>query len=117
MSELLPKELSIKWTIHCIGHSLGAHVCGFLGQAVKEDTKYDKPILERITGMDPAGPYFFHNFVDDFPNGQDGQRLDPTDASHVDIIHTDQLLGSMTIMGETDFYAGASPYSFGTSQA
>ena len=67
--------------------------------------------------MDPAGPYFFHNFVDDFPNGQDGQRLDPTDASHVDIIHTDQLLGSMTIMGETDFYAGASPSSFGTSQA
>jgi len=104
-------------TIHCIGHSLGAHVCGFLGQAVKEDTKYGKPILERITGLDPAGPYFFHNFFDDFQNVQDGQRLDSGDASQVDILHTDQLLGSMTIMGRTDFYIGSSQSSYGTSQA
>ena len=57
-TERIVSQMDPRVTIHCIGHSLGAHVCGFLGQAVKEDTKYEKPILERITGMDPAGPYF-----------------------------------------------------------
>lgn len=31
---------------HCIGHSLGAHACGFAGQEIK---------LKRISGLDPAG--------------------------------------------------------------
>ena len=60
--------------IHIIGHSLGSHVAGFAGSRT-----YTK--VSRITGLDPAGPYF------------DGMssivRLDPTDALFVDIIHTD----------------------------
>jgi hypothetical protein len=60
--------------IHIIGHSLGAHVAGFAGQL----TVLKVP---RITGLDPAGPYF------------DGMspivRLDKTDATFVDIIHSD----------------------------
>ena len=32
----------------CVGHSLGAHVCGFMGKTTTVD---------RIIGMDPAGKY------------------------------------------------------------
>ena len=32
----------------CLGHSLGAHVCGFMGKTTSVD---------RIIGMDPAGKY------------------------------------------------------------
>jgi len=59
--------------MHIIGHSLGAHVSGYAGERLR--------YLGRITGMDPAEPYF-----------QDTDkvvRLDPTDALFVDVIHTD----------------------------
>ncbi|XP_054931339.1 pancreatic lipase-related protein 2-like isoform X2 [Dermacentor andersoni] len=60
-------------TFHIMGHSLGAHVAGYAGERI--------PGLGRITGLDPADPYFQHMpaFV----------RLDPTDARFVDILHTD----------------------------
>lgn len=49
--------------VHCIGHSLGAHACGYAGKVVK---------LGRISGLDPAGPNF---------KGQpSNKRLDKNDA-------------------------------------
>ncbi|XP_044531575.1 lipase member H [Gracilinanus agilis] len=60
--------------IYMIGVSLGAHIAGFVGQM------YDGQ-LGRITGLDPAGPYF---------NGKPpDKRLDHTDARFVDVIHSD----------------------------
>ena len=80
--------------VHLLGHSLGSHVCGYAGEKIEG--------LGRITGMDPAGPYFtgLPSFV----------RLDPTDANFVEAVHTDAdsilVLGYGTgqPMGNIDFY-------------
>jgi hypothetical protein len=79
---------------HIIGHSLGAHTAGYAGERI--------PNLGRITGLDPAGPYF--------ENTDTRVRLDPTDAKYVEAIHTDgsatlQLgLGLLQKSGHVDFY-------------
>ncbi|CAF3462217.1 unnamed protein product [Rotaria sp. Silwood1] len=79
---------------HVIGHSLGSHVSGYVGKRVVE--------LGRITGLDPAGPYF--------EDTDPAVRLDPTDALFVDVIHTDGAhnlllgLGTLQRMGHVDFY-------------
>ncbi len=77
---IMPKK------VHCIGHSLGAHVCGYVGKEMK---------LARITGLDPAGPLFGQRAT---------ERLDKSDAEFVDIIHTDSTLGYNSPLGHVDFY-------------
>jgi len=81
-------------SMHIIGHSLGSHIAGYAGERLRN--------LARITGLDPAGPYF---------DGTDTRvRLDSTDADFVDAIHTDgeSLLslgfGSLEAAGHADFY-------------
>ncbi|XP_045242457.2 lipase member H isoform X4 [Macaca fascicularis] len=76
--------------IYMIGVSLGAHISGFVGEM------YDGQ-LGRITGLDPAGPLF---------NGKPHQdRLDPSDAQFVDVIHSDiDALGYKEPLGNIDFY-------------
>uniref|UniRef100_A0A5F9D338 Lipase domain-containing protein n=1 Tax=Oryctolagus cuniculus TaxID=9986 RepID=A0A5F9D338_RABIT len=60
--------------VHVIGHSLGAHAAGEAGRRTNG-------AIGRITGLDPAEPYF-----QDTP---ELVRLDPSDAQFVDAIHTD----------------------------
>ncbi|KAG1694112.1 Pancreatic lipase-related protein 3 [Nymphon striatum] len=82
--------------IHVIGHSLGAHVSGEVGERI--------PGIGRITGLDPAMP-FFHRVHKKL-------RIDPGDAKFVDIIHTDGRssiingfgLGMAEPCGHMDFY-------------
>ncbi|XP_054162370.1 inactive pancreatic lipase-related protein 1-like [Oppia nitens] len=87
-----PDYLSSK--IHLIGHSLGAHIAGYVGKRI--------PGIARITGLDPAEPYF--------QNTDPRVRLDKSDALFVDVIHTDASsiitggFGMSQGCGHIDFY-------------
>ena len=73
----------------CIGHSLGAHVCGFAG---KEYTK-----MSGIIGLDPARPIFNTNSREN--------RLNRNDAEAVHIIHGGTNFKGMRFpIGHVDFY-------------
>ncbi|OQV23159.1 putative Pancreatic triacylglycerol lipase [Hypsibius exemplaris] len=83
--------------IHIIGHSLGSHGAGYTGsfsQSVYNIT------VGRITGLDPAGPYFTAM--------PESVRLDPSDAEVVDTMITngDKLLamGSPDAMGHLNVW-------------
>ena len=58
-------------SLYAIGHSLGAHTCGFMGK---------NSDLESIIGLDPAGPILGDN--------SPAARLSRSDANYVQIIHT-----------------------------
>ncbi|XP_061601273.1 inactive pancreatic lipase-related protein 1-like isoform X2 [Cololabis saira] len=82
-------------SFHIIGHCLGAHAAGEVGSRI--------PGLARISGLDPTEPYF---------QGTNASvRLDTSDATFVDVIHTDGLsfrskrgLGMTESVGHIDFY-------------
>ena len=76
--EDISSALSEWGPLHLIGHSLGAHICGYAARELKQ--RGAKWIVDRITGLDPAQPCFRHS--------DPSLRLDHTDAQFVDIIHT-----------------------------
>ncbi|GAB0089134.1 uncharacterized protein DMENIID0001_036270 [Sergentomyia squamirostris] len=102
----LEKHRSLQMSrVHIIGFSLGAHVAGFAGA--------DLPGLNRITGLDPAGPLF--------ESQHPKARLDSTDANFVDVIHSNGEnlilggLGSWQPMGHVDFYPNGGRVQHGCS--
>ncbi|XP_014343729.1 pancreatic triacylglycerol lipase-like [Latimeria chalumnae] len=87
--------------IHIIGHSLGAHAAAEAGRR--------KRGISRITGLDPAEPFFQSTPIE--------VRLNPTDAVFVDVIHTDAApiipnfgFGMMQAVGHIDFYPNGGEY-------
>ncbi|XP_068111582.1 pancreatic lipase-related protein 2-like isoform X2 [Hyperolius riggenbachi] len=83
--------------VHLIGHSLGAQVAAETGRRLNG--------IGRITGLDPAGPYFSRTPPE--------VCLDPTDALFVDAIHTDGIsigplgfggFGVDHAVGDADFF-------------
>ncbi|KTG44187.1 hypothetical protein cypCar_00004081 [Cyprinus carpio] len=89
--ESMEKEGASLDSIHLIGVSLGAHVAGFIGAMLEGR-------VGRITGLDPAGPMF--------ASAPPEERLDPTDAQFVDVLHTDMnSFGLRGTHGHIDFYA------------
>jgi pancreatic triacylglycerol lipase len=79
--------------MHCIGFSLGAHMCAIFYQTYTDKFKI-KP--ERITGLDPAGPMFGSKPLN--------EKLSYLNANFVDIIHTSKNFGSDEKLGHMDFY-------------
>ncbi|XP_076440990.1 inactive pancreatic lipase-related protein 1-like [Babylonia areolata] len=91
----LKEEYNVSMSrVHLLGHSLGAHVAGYVGSSVGG--------IARISGMDPAGPLF--------ESTDAAVRIDPSDADFVDCIHTDGLplkdlgFGTMSAWCDADFY-------------
>ncbi|KAG8440349.1 hypothetical protein GDO86_006195 [Hymenochirus boettgeri] len=81
--------------VHVIGHSLGAQAAGEVGKR--------RSGISRITGLDPAEPYFQNTPIE--------VRLDPSDARFVDVIHTDAApmipnlgFGMSQVAGHIDFF-------------
>lgn len=94
---LTKRKLLIFPSIHYIGHSLGAHIAGYVGSDVVRE--YNKTI-GRITGLDPAGPLFEWPYVDPIE-----EKLDAGDAEFVDVIHTNaDEMGISDPSGHVDYY-------------
>lgn len=68
--------------LHLIGHSLGAHICGFAAKELKK--MRNEWTVQRITGLDPAQPCF--------KDAEVSAHLHKTDAPFVDVIHTNGRL-------------------------
>merc|ERR1712130_1065512 len=116
----LLQHLSSRPSLHCIGHSLGGHVCGFMSNKLLEKRGRR---MERITGLDPAGIDWTTRLVGVMkvepmavlPHVD--KRLDASDADFVDVIHTDaNFAGMMEPSGDVDFYIGRTEESLGSSQ-
>ena len=83
----------------CIGHSLGSHVCGFFGKMTKRLMISDNYSLEKIIGLDPAGPLF------DYEGHNITLRLNRGDAKIVEVFHTNTLhFGFKESIGDIDFF-------------
>jgi len=98
--------------LHLVGHSLGAHL---MGKAARTFGGRTGMFVERITGLDPAGPRFVDGPILDAIPELHQNRLDKNSAAFVDIIHTNGALepaavwfeprsGDLHQMGHMDFY-------------
>ena len=84
---------------HGIGHSLGAHILGNI-------YNFGKVKLDRISGLDPAGPCFGDQ-RSDIALDEGTWGLTKYSAKFVDNIHTDgDNYGTYLPKGHLDFYAG-----------
>lgn len=80
------------------GHSLGAHVAGFVGKDLK---RFSNQQLGRIYGLDAAGPLFTFPILAPPEN-----ILTADDASFVQCLHTSVFTyGANFRLGNADFYA------------
>ena len=104
MKQIMPKKIFV----HCIGHSLGAHICGFTGKLIRKKLRKEKEgghmqtfdsVLDRISGLDPAGPMFFNDNPEyKYPDKiEPGGRLAHTDAQVVKEFYESAFFGHFSL--------------------
>lgn len=91
-------RMNVKIETHCIGYSLGPHVCGFFGKMIKTRLGYEHQ-LTAIIGLDPARPIF------EFQEHSRQLALNNGDATSVEIFHTNAgTVGYAGELGDVDLY-------------
>ncbi|CAG9854489.1 unnamed protein product [Phyllotreta striolata] len=77
-------------SLHIIGMSLGGQVAGLTGKHMENKAR-------RVTGLDPAGPWFSLQSQD--------QRIGPDDGEFVDVLHTNAGVNGINIpSGKVDVW-------------
>ncbi|KAL7740106.1 hypothetical protein ACLKA6_015942 [Drosophila palustris] len=93
LGDLLDKQFVGIEQIHLIGFGLGAHAAAFTSNELEK--MHSK--VSHITALDPSKALFLTSDL--------SQRLDPSDADFVDVIHTDIFIhGILQPLGHVDFY-------------
>ena len=91
-------RMNVKIETHCIGFSLGPHVCGFFGKMIKQRLGIENQ-LTKIIGLDPARTVF------EFQGHSRELALNNGDATSVEIFHTNAgTVGYTGELGDVDFY-------------
>ncbi|XP_053959392.1 lipase member H [Anastrepha ludens] len=92
VAQLVERVLEMGTTdMHVVGFSLGAQLSNYIARNLGSFQ------LPRITGLDPAMPLFITAGIND--------KLDPSDAVFVDVIHTNAFVqGKIERCGHADFY-------------
>ena len=80
--------------IHCIGHSMGAQICGFIGKALVKDK------MARITALDPAGL----GYLDKPGTRIVSSPLTYRDANLVLVVHTSAVLQTKDGKNQAKFF-------------
>ncbi|KAH8245795.1 hypothetical protein KR038_005169, partial [Drosophila bunnanda] len=92
LTKLVDDRLMFEEDLHLIGFGLGAHIAGLTANFMPKQLP-----LQRITALNPAKPLFL--------GSDSADKLDPSDAKFVDVMHTDVLmLGLLNPVGHVDFY-------------
>ncbi|XP_037042901.1 pancreatic lipase-related protein 2-like isoform X2 [Bradysia coprophila] len=101
MGAIRNRLITNPYSIHIVGHSLGAHVAGFVGKYMAASGP--NPIkLRHISALDPAGV-----FIGSY---ECPRRLCHTDATFVETFHTSKALGMYKPIGSLDLYVNGGKY-------